>query len=44
MMQELCLVNDFTGMHGPAYGSRYLQDLINMRSSCHLAVKTFTRN
>ena len=30
MMQELCLVNDFTQMIGPAYGARYLQDLINV--------------
>jgi hypothetical protein len=30
MMQELCLVNDFTEVIGPAYGARYLQDLINV--------------
>ena len=30
MIQELCLANEFTQMHGPAYGERYLQDVLNV--------------
>ena len=30
MIQELCLANEFTQMHGPAYGARYLQDVLNV--------------
>jgi hypothetical protein len=30
MMQELCLVNEFTKIIGPAYGALYLQDALNL--------------
>jgi hypothetical protein len=30
MMQELCFANDFTRVNGPAYGARYLDELLNV--------------
>ena len=30
MIEELCFVNDFTQIAGPAYGSRYIQELLNV--------------
>jgi hypothetical protein len=30
MIEELCLVNDFTQIAGPAYGARYVQELMNV--------------
>jgi hypothetical protein len=30
MIEELCFVNDFTQITGPAYGARYLQELLNL--------------
>jgi hypothetical protein len=30
MIEELCFVNDFTQVTGPAYGARYLQEVLNL--------------
>jgi hypothetical protein len=30
MIEELCFVNDFTQIEGPAYGARYVQELLNV--------------